>query len=63
MHLQQSKVSNKTIIKNVGILYMITKYKRTKAAFKEIISDIIFRIIVFIPNVFNLIIRFFKSVI
>ncbi|SUM61155.1 Uncharacterised protein [Staphylococcus saprophyticus] len=42
---------------------MSAKYKRTKSFFIEIISDIVFRIIVFIPNVFNLIIRFFKSIV
>ncbi|SUM91714.1 Uncharacterised protein [Staphylococcus equorum] len=41
---------------------MSTKYKRTKSAFIEIISDIVFQIFVFIPNIFKLIIRFFKSV-
>jgi len=41
---------------------MSTKHKRTKSFFIEIISDIVFRIIAFVPNVFNLIIRFFKNV-
>ncbi|RBA01702.1 hypothetical protein DOD22_2513 [Staphylococcus arlettae] len=41
---------------------MSAKYKRTKSLLIEVISDIMFRIIAFIPNIFRLISHFFKNI-
>lgn len=41
---------------------MTSKYKRTKSFFIEVLSDLLFRIFAFIPNIFSLMIKIIKHI-